>query len=170
MWIKMSMDQIKAGGIYLKGQTLDLPESIIEQFDEGSYEQTTAPWDKNVPPEQLRLRAAEASYKAIKGRADQLQLQIESTKKTLSDLEVKLSLAVEDLDKASKELDLAKKAVKKEREKAARNAADPKAAEKAAGPKAAEPEQKEGPESKDEKGKSEEKSDTKPKRQPPQKR
>lgn len=128
MWIKMVTDQIKAGGIYLRGQTLDLPESIIKQLDDGSYEPTIAPWDANVPPEQLRLRAAEASYKTIKGRAEQLEKQINSTKKALADLKVKHSLAIEDLDKASKELDQAKKVVKKaaEEETVKKAAEEPK--------------------------------------------
>ena len=129
MWIKMSTDQIKAGGIYLRGQQLDLPDRIVAQFDEGSYEKTCAPWDANVPPEQLRLRAAEANHKNIQAKAEKIVDRMATLKTDLAGLENEQITTDEELEKAYKELVDAQQAVQKlAEEEAARKAAEQEAA------------------------------------------
>jgi len=133
MWVKMKTDQTKAMGIYLKGQVLDLPESIVEKFDEGSYEETVAPWDANVPPVQLRLRAAEKKVKDIKGRIDRLEKQINDADMNLSQMRVERDNAARELEAAEAGLAEAKKAVDKIADvDAAKKADDEEAARKAA--------------------------------------
>ena len=134
MWIIMLVDQIKAGGIYLKGQRLDPPESIVEQFDEGSYEKSCAPWDINVPPEQLALRVAESKVKALSGEQDKVTSDLKKFRDKIAELEKHQRSLAKQSYAAASELDQA--------QKAAKSVADDAAAAKAAAEQQpAEPEQ-----------------------------
>ena len=126
MWIIMLTDQIKAGGIYLTGQILDLPERILEQFDEGSYEKSCAPWDLNVPPEQLALREAEAKVKALDGEADTVALKLKQAKEMVAVFQKQQQVLAEKVQDAVDDLDQAREAVQKIADEAAAKAEPPK--------------------------------------------
>ena len=110
MWIKMLVDQVKAGGIYLRGQRLDLPDSIVAQFDEGSYQKTVAPWDAQMPPEQLRLRDAEAKVKALDGEADTIASNLKQARDKVDELQKQQQVLAEKVQDAVDDLEQAQEA------------------------------------------------------------
>lgn len=110
MWIEMSVDQVKAGGIYLRGQRLDLPDSIVAQFDEDSYIKTVAPWDSQMPPEQLRLRDAEAKVKALDGEADTIASNLKQARDKVDELQKQQQVIAEKVQDAVDDLEQAQEA------------------------------------------------------------
>jgi len=132
MWIEMLSDQIKAGGIYLKGQRLDPPESIVEQFDEDSWKKSCAPWDVNVPPEQLALRNAEARLRDARGDLASIESALRAAEPHVAKLKKNQKTATAEVEAAAKDLDQAQKAIAEAAAKAAAEAAAKAAAEAAA--------------------------------------
>ena len=129
MWIEMLSDQIKAGGIYLKGQRLDPPESIVEQFDEDSWKKSCAPWDVNVPPEQLALRNAEARLRDARGDLASIESALRAAEPHVAKLKKNQKTATAEVEAAAKDLDQAQKAIAEAAAKAAAEAAAKAAAE-----------------------------------------
>ena len=170
MWVEMLVDQIKGGGIYLRGQRLDLPDRIVDLFDEGSYKDTCAPWDSQMPPEQLRLRDAEAKVKALDGEADTIASNLKQARDKVDELQKQQQVLAEKVQDAVDDLEQAQEAVQKiADEAAAKTAAEPvppplEELGEAELPKAAEPEQQ------DKTDGTKKTEGQKPKRQPPAKK
>jgi len=98
MWIKMLRDQVRAWGIFLKGQTHSLPVLDVEKLDKDSYIQV------EVDERAIERMGVEERVRHFRAELATLGSAIGSTEARLADLKIRRKTMQDKLAAAEKAL------------------------------------------------------------------
>lgn len=90
-WVKIKKSYNGKHGTFLKGQTLNLPSTLISKLPKGTCQKTCAPWDANKDPNIEKIASAQAkadkAFEALEVFQDALDESIRDTKAAVEKVE-----------------------------------------------------------------------------------
>jgi len=104
MWIKMLTDQVGPDGIFLKGQTLSLPQKMVEKLDSDSYVRV------EVDDRVMEQMGVEEKLQHLGAELVTIDNAVKSTKGRLADLHQRRKVLRTKIKQADDELDQIKQA------------------------------------------------------------
>ena len=104
MWIKMLTDQVGPDGIHLKGQTVSLPQKMVEKLDSDSYVQV------DVDDQAMEQMGVEERLRHLGAELVTIDSAVKSTKDRLADLHQRRRILRTKIKQADDELEQIKQA------------------------------------------------------------
>jgi len=114
-----------SAGLFLKGTRYDVPDDLLKLLPKGSYKKTCAPWEDHVDKQAIELTAAQNKASALRGGAERFAAEAEGLKQKADSLVKPTSqkqadakkaeqLARQEIARAGKAAENAKKAPSKD--------------------------------------------------------
>jgi len=105
MWIKMLTDQVGPDGIFLKGQTVSLPQKIVAKLDSNSYIEV------EMDEHRMQQLGIEDRLRSLNAESTTLDATVQATRNRLNDVYQRrkiLSVKVKDAEYELKQIAEAK--------------------------------------------------------------